>query len=366
MAEDWEPWLERWERRGLLTAESAASIRAFESSQMREHRLRWPVLLALGCGVAAVSAGVLLFVSAHWDNLSPAARMIVVLAMLMIFHAGGAFANRRFHALAISLHGIGTAVLGAAIALTGQIFNLDAHWPAAILLWAIGGVLGWWLLNHWTQAVFVAILAPAWLAFEWWYFAGENEAAAAPALVFVFIMATVYLGGRRVEDISPLRQALTWIGATTILPLGIALSFSSRSQSVVSPWAAAAAWIMAVTLPLAVAFYLRVSLAWAVAATLWAIGIARVVHGGVAGYAWDAAGAIALAVWGMREGRSERVNLGIAGFALTVAIFYFSSVMDKLGRSASLVCLGVLLLGGGWALERVRRAMVERTRTAMP
>lgn len=365
MAEDWEPWLDRWESRGLLSPEIVSNIRAFESSQTKEHRLRWPVLLALGCGGAALSAGVLLFVSAHWDNLSPSARMIVVLVMLMMFHAGGAFASKRFPALAISLHAIGTAVLGAAIALTGQIFNLDAHWPAAILLWAMGGVLGWWLLEHWTQAIFVAILAPAWLALEWWYFAGENEAAAAPALVFVFIISTVYLGGRLIEGSSPLRQALTWIGATTILPLGIALSFSSRSHIVVSPWATAAAWVVAVTVPLVVAHFLRVSLAWTVAATLWAIGIARVVHGGIGGYAWDAAGAIALAVWGMREGRLERVNLGIAGFALTVAIFYFSSVMDKLGRSASLVGLGVLLLGGGWGLERLRRLMIERTRAAI-
>jgi len=363
MAEDWEPWLERWTREGLISAETAARIRGFESSQVQEHRLRWPILLALGCGVVALAAGVLLFVSAHWDDLSSAERMTVVLSMLMLFHASGAFVRKRFPALAIALHGIGTAVLGAAIALTGQIFNLDEHWPAGILLWAVGAALGWWIIGHWTQAIFVAILAPAWLSLEWWYFVGENGAAA-PALVFLFMIATVYLGGRQWEEAIPLRQALTWIGATTILPLGIALSFGSRTHSVVSPWASAAAWILSVLLPLAISFFLRTSAAWTIAAILWAVAIAQFVHGGIAGYAWDAIGAIGLALWGMREGRSERVNLGIAGFALTVAIFYFSSVMDKLGRSASLVGLGILLLGGGWALERLRRAMVERTRAA--
>ena len=228
---------------------------------------------------------------------------------------------------------------------------------------AVGAALGWWSIGHWTQAIFVAILAPAWLSLEWWYFVGENGAAA-PALVFLFMIATVYLGGRQWEEAIPLRQALTWIGATTILPLGIALSFGSRTHSVVSPWASAAAWILSVLLPLAISFFLRTSAAWTIAAILWAVAIAQFVHGGIAGYAWDAIGAIGLALWGMREGRSERVNLGIAGFALTVAIFYFSSVMDKLGRSASLVGLGILLLGGGWALERLRRAMVERTRAA--
>lgn len=364
MADDWEPWLERWTRQGLLSSETAARVRTFESSQVQEHRLRWPVLLALGCGVVALCAGVLLFVSAHWDDLSSAVRMTVVLAMLMLFHACGAFAHGRFPALAIALHGIGTAALGAAIALTGQIFNLDEHWPAGVLLWAVGAVFGWWILGHWTQAIFVAILVPAWLSLEWWYFAGENGAAAAPALVFLFLVATVYLGGRQSEEATPLRQALTWIGATTVLPLGIGLSFSSRIHNVSNAWATAAAWILSVSAPVAISFFLRTSLAWTVAATLWAVGIACFLHGGIAGYAWDAIGTIGLALWGMREGRSERVNLGIAGFALTVAIFYFSSVMDKLGRSASLVGLGILLLGGGWAVERLRRAMVERTRTA--
>ena len=44
----------------------------------------------------------------------------------------------------------------------------------------------------------------------------------------------------------------------------------------------------------------------------------------------------ALAAWGVSEARSERINMGAAIFAATVMVFYFSEVMDKLGRSASL------------------------------
>jgi hypothetical protein len=60
MAEEWERWLARWTREGIVSADIAARIRAFETSQVQEHRLRWPILLALGCGVVALSAGVLL------------------------------------------------------------------------------------------------------------------------------------------------------------------------------------------------------------------------------------------------------------------------------------------------------------------
>jgi hypothetical protein len=56
--------------------------------------------------------------------------------------------------------------------------------------------------------------------------------------------------------------------------------------------------------------------------------------------------------------------MGAALFAATVIAFYFSEVMDKLGRSASLIGLGVLFLAGGWALERVRRRLVLQTKAS--
>jgi uncharacterized membrane protein len=71
-------------------------------------------------------------------------------------------------------------------------------------------------------------------------------------------------------------------------------------------------------------------------------------------------GSIGLIVWGLQEERKERINLGVAGFALTILFFYFSNVMDKLGRSASLIGLGFLFLLGGWLLERTRRQLVAR------
>ena len=54
--------------------------------------------------------------------------------------------------------------------------------------------------------------------------------------------------------------------------------------------------------------------------------------------------------------------MGAALFAATVVAFYFSEVMDKLGRSASLIGLGLLFLAGGWALERLRRRLVLQAR----
>ena len=81
-------------------------------------------------------------------------------------------------------------------------------------------------------------------------------------------------------------------------------------------------------------------------------------------YALCALAAIGLVIWGLKETRRERINLGVAGFAITIIVFYFSTVIDKLGRSASLIGFGILFLVGGWQLEKLRRKLVARTKTA--
>ena len=102
------------------------------------------------------------------------------------------------------------------------------------------------------------------------------------------------------------------------------------------------------------------------AAAIWAIVLVIIGSrvSAIVLYPWWALGAIGLIAWGVRDGRSERVNLGAALFAATVVAFYFSQVMDKLGRSASLIGLGLLFLVGGWALERTRRRLVIQAREA--
>ncbi len=131
--------LERWVSAGVVDASTAARIRTFEESQSPSERLRWPVLLAVALGGVLLCAGVLLFVAAHWDELSPAWRFTLVLFLVAVFPIAGALTEERFPALSTTFYAIGTVCVGAGIFLTAQIFNLQEHWPSGILMWAIGG-----------------------------------------------------------------------------------------------------------------------------------------------------------------------------------------------------------------------------------
>src|ERR1019366_5560315 len=140
---DIESLLNRWQTAGALDAEAAARIRAFEEKQEKPAGLRWQVIVVLILGAILLACGVALFVSAHWDQIGPGARLAVVLAMVSVFHLGGGWARERFHGLSTALHAVGTLSTGAAIFLVGQIFNIQEHWPAAVLLWAVAALAGW-------------------------------------------------------------------------------------------------------------------------------------------------------------------------------------------------------------------------------
>ena len=163
MAETLQKNLDRWIAAGILDVDTAGRIRSFEESRGSGERLRWPVLLALALGGLLLCGGVLLFVAAHWEELTPGSRFALVLLMVAAFPIGGALTSEKFPALSTTFHAIGTVCLGAGIFLAAQIFNLEANWTNGILLWAAGALIGWLLLRKWPHAALLAFLVPLWL-----------------------------------------------------------------------------------------------------------------------------------------------------------------------------------------------------------
>jgi uncharacterized membrane protein len=365
-----EEALLRWTKARLIDAPLADRIREFEQEQAPVRRARWPVIAALAFGGVMLAAGVLLFVSAHWEELSPVQRMSVLVGAVAGFHVAGAFALERFRALGVTLHAAGTVSLGGAIALAGQIFNMQEHWPTAILLWALGALAGWLLLGDWPQLALAAILIPAWLMGEWTEFAGSSHATSRVLITAILLLAICYLSVRRGNDRGDdyVRVALAWIGGLALLPATLLSIFEHGNFSLnqeIGSSVAAIGWTVAIALPLAIAAFFRRGAVWMnglAVVWVWVLGYLADQRAELPIYAWCALGAAGLTAWGIYEYRAERINLGMAGFAITVVAFFFSSVMDRLGRSASLIGLGILFVAGGWQWEKLRRRLVTQVR----
>lgn len=352
--EPWQDLVDRWERAGLIDAPTAVRIRDFEQSHPASPRI-WAVWVALVLGGIALGAGVFLFVAAHWDAMAPPARMALLISMIAGFHACG-LALRHSAPFRTLFHALGTLSVGAAIALTAQIFNIEEHWAEGTLLWAIAAATGWYLLREWPQGLMLAVLGPAWLAGEWQKLVPAGTAQAQVLLLFALMMALIYVVSGVAEE--PLRMALNIAGTVAVMPAFVSLSLM-RMQIDWTPLQQAG-WAVALLLPVAVAWRLAVRPWWSAAIMAgWVAVLALLGHSNtLARHGWAALGWVLFLSWAVRAGSVLRVNLGIIGFAITVLTFYFSSVMDKLGRSLSLIALGILLLGGGWALDRWRRSLI--------
>jgi uncharacterized membrane protein len=353
-----ESSLDRWTQAALLNPEQAARIREFETAGAPRRSARAPILIGLALGGIMLAAGLLLFVAAHWTDLSPTERMALLVFAVAGSHLAAAFCADRFPALAVTLHAVGTASLGGGIFLAGQIFNMQEHWPTGILLWAIGALAGWWMLREWPQLAFSALLVPCWLMGEWTEAAPKGMEAFPVLAIFSTLLAICYL--------SVPARTFAWIGGIGLIPsvLMLALWDWWGAARMSAPGTIAdIGWIGAFLLPLAFAAIYRKAQAWMnVVAAIWVGALSALTfhHTPLWIFAWCAVGSAGMIAWGIHEFRAERVNLGMAGFALTILFFYFSSVMDKLGRSTSLIVLGVAFLAGAWYWEKLRRKLIAR------
>jgi uncharacterized membrane protein len=380
---DFESLINRWQKAGILDAGVAERICAWESEQKHHHGLHWQGLVALILGAILLACGVALFVSAHWDQIGPGARFAVVLAMVSLFHLGGALTRKSYHGLGIALHAVGTLSTGAAIALVGQIFNIQEHWPAAVLMWAIAALFGWMLLHDEAQQTLSLLLVPAWIVSEFSYAAdghiGQDVYIGRFLVVWAVLYLTFFLGSKRkiVQGILFAVAAIASLVGVVILLDGWR-SWGDHTYLALGlrTWG----WIDIAVLPIVFAvFKFRKSMLPVVTAIAFSIALpwcqriwTEYYNYGdnnhrsyvrnepnLAAHALVAAFCVFIIWWGVRQASKALVNLGIVGFAIAVGWFYFSNIMDKLGRSLGLIGLGILFLAGGWALERARREIMS-------
>ena len=422
MIRNWQTLLDRWVEAGALDPAAAAAIRAYEAEHEAEQGLRWPVVLAWVFGTVLISAGVLLYVSSHWDKISPGLRFGSVLGMVAVYHLFGTLLAERYPGFGSALHMVGTIATGAGIFLAGQIFHLQEHWPGGIMLWAVAAWLAWLVLGDWLQLALAALLTPAWLASEW-MLAFETHRGGTELLADgLLLLSFAYFSAQTADRDSYLRKTLTAFGAIGILAFTPMAAMNSEfygfSGGPLPMLWTAIGWLAALGIPLGVAYWLRGRDAWMILPAVpwvWILGTVDWMRYDSPNtylmlFLWLALGSIGLILWGIHEARRERIHLGLLGFfiawvmslvwaewqdatavylvatllaaaftawgvraaskeiinsgfalfVITVLFFYFSTLMDKLGRSASLIGLGVLFFGGGWLLVKIRTNLLTQ------
>lgn len=399
--QDLELLLTRWQSAGVLDAETAARIRAHEAKTATQSSvqpaaptaasaatpasLKWLVVTGLILGAILLACGVVLFVNAHWDQLGPGGRFLLVLSMVAVFHVAGGLTRSQFESFSTAMHAVGTISTGAAIALVGQIFHIQEHWPAAVLLWAVAAFAGWAILRDQAQQTLALLLLPAWMFCELEFrmdgHIGEPVYMGRLFFLWGVLYLTFFAHSRR-RAVWGILFAVSTINVVT----GVALMLSnweswSSAQSFIPFSTRVWAWIAIAAVPLIVAAFhghkglvpIAVSIAFVIALP-WSYRTITESYNYPNGQHWSytrtdpnliahllvAAFAVFFCWWGVQLVSRALVNLGILGFAASVLWFYWSDLYSKFDRSLGLIGLGILFLAGGWALEKIRRRILTR------
>jgi uncharacterized membrane protein len=399
---DIESLLTRWRTAGVLDAEAESRIRAFEEEYKQRSvqaavgkgrepdiaGVRWQGIIALILGAILLACGIALFVSAHWEQISPPARFSIAIGMVAVFHLAGGMFRDTFLGLSITLHAVGTIVTGAAIVLVAQIFNFQEHWPTAILLWALAAAAGWMLLRDQAQQTLTLLLVPAWmvreLAFQMDGHIGQDAFMGRVLFTWSILYLTFFISSER-RAVRGILFAVSVMAAVTATVVMMAGWSSWSAQQTFVPFSTRVwAWVAIAALPLIVAAFhghkglIPVALAVVYATLLpwcnrsWTeirtFGTNHYAYTrtepNLAAHALVALFAVFLCWWGVRLVSRSLVNLAIVLFGIAVAWFYFSDVFSKVGRSLGLILLGILFLAGGWALEATRRRLVAHLELA--
>lgn len=129
-----------WVKDSLISEDQAEKIcdrYGINYQQASEQSYGYAVLVSLG--YLFIGLAVITLLSANWDDIPRAVRMLGLLSLTMGTHL---FAFKKYKegqiSTAIGLFFLGSLFYGASIMLIAQIYHIDEHYPNGILWWAIG------------------------------------------------------------------------------------------------------------------------------------------------------------------------------------------------------------------------------------
>ncbi|HEV7337898.1 MAG TPA: DUF2157 domain-containing protein [Bosea sp. (in: a-proteobacteria)] len=199
----------RWVGEGLVSAESAATIRRSLAQEGGGFRL--PALLGLFGGLL-IAASVSAFVAANWEEMPRLVKL-----GLILFGLAGSFAvaarleSRGSTGGADAAATCGTLIFAAGVALVGQMYHLPTDWPGGALLIAIGALVAAFLLRSNGALVIALVAICAWAGGRW--FEGDGQVHFGFWLAFLPALWLAWTRQNRLVHHAAVLAALLWFAS---------------------------------------------------------------------------------------------------------------------------------------------------------
>ena len=386
--------VEAWQQDGTVTAEQAQSILArypeyapgYEASRRRQSLVVGLSIL----GAILIGLSVITFFAANWNEISRGVKLgSLFIGMALSYGSGYYLWNRAgYGAYAVALVLLGCIIYGAGVHLIGQIYHIDVDNPNLSMFWFLGvAPLAYVTRSRpvMVLAIVVFLAAVGFRAVPWLEEASGSSSEILFAALYLSLAAFLYAIGKAKklfegwESIGGLFQAvglLVGFGALYMLTFHDLFDYRGGSGRGVAfgYWALAyGASVIALALLAGIA-WLRVrrgdrSTMELVEVALFAALLVAVHVAARVPVDWEplypivfnglfALSALGLMASGYLQEHEGRINLSLALIALYVITRYFEYSRSLFDSSLMFFGAGVILLAGGYLLERGRRKML--------
>jgi uncharacterized membrane protein len=383
--------IQTWKQLGTITAEQAEVILGHYVVVSPLYGRLIVILVTLGAILAGV--GVIIFVSANWQEIPRIGKIVLLLVLVIAAYLAGYWLKyeKDFPRAGAAIIFVGAMIFGAALFLIGQQYHMPVDDPKLLTWWWVG-VLPVAYFTRSKAVLTLAILAAlGGLGYKTgsWLEGISNSQYAFFAFYLLLGLALYSIGSvhsryQRTKYYTPRYQIF---GLLVILIILYIVSFKGvYNESTLATWYFS-------ELPLGFVITFHIAAGVAIAGAIWGFIIdvnqrktSGAQTGDLAGIiiiialAYTAiylpfsspvsyaivfnllllAGILGLIFLGYFQGTGYLVNIALVFFGLLVIGRYFDFTWDLLPRSVFFIVGGLLLLGVGILLERLRRRTLRQ------
>lgn len=211
--------LQLWQADGLISTEQSSAIsQRYRLDQMAKESTNRLLFAIYIIGATLIGAGAISFVAAHWEQITPSAKIGLIVACMLTGHIAGFYlwkvsakSPRLGHALIV----LGTLVFGANIGLIAQIFHIKSHFYNGLNAWAIGAIIMAYAVESVPNA-FIAIIV-SFIGFCGW--TGDNPQS---FCYYPFVAAAIFLPFAYLcRSVLIYILSLVFIGASILVSLSV-------------------------------------------------------------------------------------------------------------------------------------------------
>lgn len=370
--------VEHWHDEGLVDAALAERLLARYAGQDGPARNRLAVALSF-LGALLIGIGMIVFVASNWAVIPGAAKLGGLLAAMVLTYGGGfrlRYVGESYHGTGNALLFLGVLLYGANVFLVAQAMHINAEAPSLVLLWAVGVLPLGWLLESRAMLGLGLILLTVALGGEAAFWCDGPGGFCAVFLLWGILLVAL---GRLVPRLAGLVEGLgifVLLATLTVLAdFGLSLhNYPGTEWAYLAPGGklrllGLGIGTLATTLVL---LFRRGQEPLERGEGLGLLALALLAGGLLVGGGIDEALlrtgfnillllVIVGVLWSGYERREPGwVQLALAFFALEVLSRYVELLWERLPMEVFFLSAGVVLLGGGLALERVRRTLLKK------